>query len=232
MNSLKLFAFVGVLALTACTDENTSNSWNVAPNSSNIIPASSSVVIPVSSSVDAPTSSSTVTSASVPGPDSSISNTSSSNIEGVVTSSSSEIVAKSSSSAVADTVWHQANLTWYTSWPEPGSEECIEYNGCTWAGYFAGVDGQMTEEWVKEHNIIAVHEKDWKKYKLKTFRLRMNGSTIDAVVYDMCSDSDCDGCCTENAGEIGFLIDIEKYTRERFDGNGDGVVEWTCLDCE
>jgi hypothetical protein len=157
----------------------------------------------------------------------------------VVNLSSGDNAAPSSSSAfssasetVTDTVWHQANLTWYTSWPEPGSEECIEYNGCTWAGYFAGVEGQMTEEWVKEHNIIAVHEKDWKKYKLKTFRLRMNGSTIDAVVYDMCSDSDCDGCCTENAGEIGFLIDIEKYTRERFDGNGDGVVEWTCLDCE
>ena len=222
MNSLKLFAFVGVLALTACTDENTSNSWNVAPNSSNIIPASSSVVIPVSSSVDVPTSSSTVTSASVPGLDSSISNT----------SSSSVVASAESSSAVADTVWHQANLTWYTSWPEPDSEECIEYNGCTWAGYFAGVEGQMTEEWVSQHNIIAVHEKDWEKYKLKTFRLRMNGATIDAVVYDMCSDSDCDGCCTENAGEIGFLIDIEKYTRERFDGNGDGVVEWTCLDCE
>lgn len=157
----------------------------------------------------------------------------------VVNLSSGDNAAPSSSSAfssasetVTDTVWHQANLTWYTSWPEPGSEECIEYNGCTWAGYFAGVEGQMTEEWVKEHNIIAVHEKDWKKYKLKTFRLRMNGSTIDAVVYDMCSDSDCDGCCTENAGEIGFLIDVEKYTRERFDGNGDGVVEWTCLDCE
>ena len=79
--------------------------------------------------------------------------------------------------------------------------------------------------------IRIINEKDWEKYKLKTFRLRMNGSTIDAVVYDMCSDSDCDGCCTENAGDIGFLIDIEKYTRERFDGNGDGVVEWTCLDC-
>ena len=50
----------------------------------------------------------------------------------------------------------------------------------------------MTEEWVCQHNIIAVHEKDWNQYKLKTFRLRMNGSTIDAVVYDMCSDSDCD----------------------------------------
>ena len=159
-----------------------------------------------------------------------------SSTENVPLSSSSELSSasapSSSSEIIADTVWHQANLTWYTSWPEPDSEECIEYNGCTWAGYFAGVEGQMTEEWVSQHNIIAVHEKDWKQYKLKTFRLRMNGSTIDAVVYDMCSDSDCDGCCTENAGEIGFLIDIEKYTRERFDGNGDGVVEWTCLDCE
>lgn len=159
-----------------------------------------------------------------------------SSTENVPLSSSSELSSasapSSSSEIVADTVWHQANLTWYTSWPEPDSEECIEYNGCTWAGYFAGVEGQMTEEWASQHNIIAVHEKDWKQYKLKTFRLRMNGSTIDAVVYDMCSDSDCDGCCTENAGEIGFLIDIEKYTRERFDGNGDGVVEWTCLDCE
>ena len=159
-----------------------------------------------------------------------------SSTENVPRSSSSEhssaSAPSSSSEIIADTVWHQANLTWYTSWPEPDSEECIEYNGCTWAGYFAGVEGQMTEEWVSQHNIIAVHEKDWKQYKLKTFRLRMNGSTIDAVVYDMCSDSDCDGCCTENAGEIGFLIDIEKYTRERFDGNGDGVVEWTCLDCE
>ena len=159
-----------------------------------------------------------------------------SSTENVPLSSSSELSSasapSSSSEIVADTVWHQANLTWYTSWPEPDSEECIEYNGCTWTGYFAGVEGQMTEEWVSQHNIIAVHEKDWKQYKLKTFRLRMNGSTIDAVVYDMCSDSDCDGCCTENAGEIGFLIDIEKYTRERFDGNGDGVVEWTCLDCE
>ena len=154
------------------------------------------------------------------------------NVAGSPSSSSGAIVVQSSSSTAADTVWHQANLTWYTSWPEPDSEECIEYNGCTWAGYFAGVEGQMTEEWVSQHNIIAVHEKDWDQFKLKTFRLRMNGSTIDAVVYDMCSDSDCDGCCTENAGEIGFLIDIEKYTRERFDGNGDGVVEWTCLDCE
>ena len=216
MNFLKAFAIVAIAGgIVACSDENASAVWNSAElSSSTVIPDSK-----VSEPAEVPESSSGVVI-----PDS---------VPGTPSSSSTENVAQSSSSeTVADTVWHQANLTWYTSWPEPDSEECIEYNGCTWAGYFAGVEGQMSEEWVSQHNIIAVHEKDWNQYKLKTFRLRMNGSTIDAVVYDMCSDSDCDGCCTENAGEIGFLIDIEKYTRERFDGNGDGVVEWTCLDCE
>lgn len=204
MNRIALFAIAGVFSIVACSDENAPIVWNVAESSSSVTVAESS------SGAESPSSSS----------------------ENIAESSSSASAPSSSSESAADTVWHQANLTWYTSWPEPGSEECIEYNGCTWAGYFAGVEGQMTEEWVSQHNIIAVHEKDWNQYKLKTFRLRMNGSTIDAVVYDMCSDSDCDGCCTENAGEIGFLIDIEKYTRERFDGNGDGVVEWTCLDCK
>ena len=144
---------------------------------------------------------------------------------------SSSAVESAAVESVADTVWNKANLTWYTSWPEPGSEECEDYNGCTWAGWFAGLDEQQTEEWVSEHNIIAVHEKDWNTYKLKTFRLRKNGHTIDAVVYDMCSDSDCDGCCTQNAGKVGFLIDIESYTRNRFNNYGSGIVEWTCLDC-
>ena len=71
--------------------------------------------------------------------------------------SSAEIESSESST---DTVWNRAALTWYTSWPEPGSEECEDYNGCTWAGWFAGLEDQQTEEWVSEHNIIAVHEKD------------------------------------------------------------------------
>jgi hypothetical protein len=202
MKSFNLLTIAGAFVLAACTEKNATDVWNVGGGESAAESSSSVVNEPSSSDVDE--------------------------------SSSSSIANEQSSSSVVavDTVWHQANLTWYTSWPEPDSEECIEYNGCTWAGYFAGINGQMTEEWVSQHNIIAVHEKDFEEYRLKTFRLRMNGSTIDAVVYDMCSDSDCDGCCTENAGEIGFLIDIEKYTRERFDGNGEGVVEWTCLDCE
>ena len=152
-------------------------------------------------------------------------------------SSAAESALESSSAVepVADTVWNKANLTWYISWPDPGSEECVVYNGCEWAGYFAGLPDQQTEEWVSEHNIISIHEKDWGKYKLKTFRLRQNGRTIDATVYDKCADSDCEGCCTQNAGELGFLIDIESYTCERLSGTKDGcdgVIEWTCLDCE
>ena len=214
------------IAFVACTGDNAA----VLPEPQSMQTSSSSdenvAGSPSSSSVEnvAESSSSVIPDSLSPRTSSGAGSPSSSSTENATPLSSSE--------TVADTVWHQANLTWYTSWPEPDSEECIEYNGCTWAGYFAGIEDQMTEEWVSQHNIIAVHEKDWNQYKLKTFRLRMNGSTIDAVVYDMCSDSDCDGCCTENAGDIGFLIDIEKYTRERFDGNGDGVVEWTCLDCE
>lgn len=162
---------------------------------------------------------------------------SSSSVAIVPESSAAESALESSSAveSVADTVWNKANLTWYISWPDPGSEECVVYNGCEWAGYFAGLPDQQTEEWVSEHNIISIHEKDWGKYKLKTFRLRQNGRTIDATVYDKCADSDCEGCCTQNAGELGFLIDIESYTCERLSGTKDGcdgVVEWTCLDCE
>ena len=166
-------------------------------------------------------------------PESSSAQDSSSSAE-QIESSSAEAVPESSDAAEpsADTVWNRAVLTWYTSWPEPGSEECEDYNGCTWAGWFAGLEDQQTEEWVSEHNIIAIHEKDWDTYKLKTFRLRKGGHTIDAVVYDKCADDDCDGCCTKNAGKVGFLIDIESYTRQRFNNYGSGIVEWTCLDCE
>lgn len=134
--------------------------------------------------------------------------------------------------AAAAITWSKANLTNFESYPDPGSEECIKFNGCQWAGYFAFVSGKKPESWVKANNIAAVHSKDANKYKLKTLRLRKNGKTIDVKVYDMCSDSDCSGCCTQNAKQNGlnFLIDIEKYTMQRF-GTGDGIVEWYCVDC-
>jgi hypothetical protein len=128
-------------------------------------------------------------------------------------------------------VYKKANLTNFTSYPEPGSDECENYNGCMWAGYFAFVDGKQTENWVMNHNIIAVHSKDANAYKLKTLRLKKGGKQIDAIVYDMCSDSDCSGCCTQNSKSTGFLIDIEKYTMAKFGNQGDGTVDWACVNC-
>lgn len=129
-------------------------------------------------------------------------------------------------------VWNTANLTNFESYPDPGSEECIKFNGCTWAGQFAFLNGVQPLSWVQANNIIAIHSKDAGQYQLKTFRLRQGNKTIDAKVYDMCADSDCNGCCTINATQNGqnFLIDVEKYTMQRF-GTGSGIVEWRCLDC-
>lgn len=143
--------------------------------------------------------------------------------------------ASTPDTSVADTgavssTWRKANLTTFTSYPDPGSEECIAYSGCTWAGQFAALDGKQPESWVKANNIAAVHSKDFGTYELKTLRLRQGTKEIDVKVYDMCADSDCSGCCTANAKSTGFLIDIEKYTAERF-GTSSGTVEWTCLDC-
>jgi len=55
-------------------------------------------------------------------------------------------------------------------------------------------------------------------------------STTLAKVYDECADSDCDGCCTKNAKPSGFLIDMEKYTVQKF-GSSSGQVNWVCTDC-
>ena len=57
--------------------------------------------------------------------------------------------------------------------------------------------------------------------------------SIDVGAYDMCADADCDDCCPANAQQnhLDFLIDIERYTMERF-GTGDGIVQWACVDCE
>lgn len=129
-------------------------------------------------------------------------------------------------------VWNTANLTNYESYAQPGSEECLNFNGCAYPGLFAFLEGTQPESWVQANNIVAIHSKDAGKYKLKTLRLRQGSHQIDVKVYDQCSDSDCDGCCTINANANGqsFLIDIEKYTMQRF-GSGSGIVEWRCLDC-
>jgi len=153
--------------------------------------------------------------------------------------SSSNAIPEFDTSIDSSTLAFQwANATNYTSYPDPGSEECTLFNGCEWAGYFAAIDGQQTEEWVEGHNIVAFFSAGddnagFDALSLKRLRLRKNNAEIDVIVYDTCGDSDCDGCCTQNATQNGYstLIDLESYTYARF-GQGDGPIEWACLDCE
>ncbi|SEM51547.1 hypothetical protein SAMN05444354_1189 [Stigmatella aurantiaca] len=124
-------------------------------------------------------------------------------------------------------VWKTANKTNYTSYPDPGSEECTEYNGCTWAGQFAACSGKKPESWVAAHNIAAVFP-NMNAYKLHDLCLKSGSKTIVVTVLDTCADSDCSGCCTRNKGDADALIDLESYTNARW-GVPDGRIQWADL---
>jgi hypothetical protein len=123
--------------------------------------------------------------------------------------------------------WHSGAKTNYTSYPDPGSEECIKYNGCKWEGLFSACPKKRTLEWVQAHNIVAVFP-DFASLKLHDLCLRSGKKTIVVTVLDECGDSDCDGCCTENRGSSDQLIDVESFTDARW-GVEDGPIEWADL---
>ena len=124
-------------------------------------------------------------------------------------------------------VWRSANKTHYTSYPEPGSAECVEYNGCMWAGEFAACDQKRPESWVMAHDIVAAFP-DFEALRLHDLCLRKGSKTLVVTVLDTCGDSDCDGCCTRNRGNADELIDVESYTDARW-GVPDGAIEWADL---
>lgn len=127
-------------------------------------------------------------------------------------------------------VWYKARLTWYQSYPKEDSEECIKYNGCEHAGYFAFLGYQKSREWVEENNIIAVHSEHTKWLGLKKLRLRPDPENAEneivGTVYDFCSDEDCYGCCTRNANKTGYLIDLEFNTLQRLGYTKDNYPEY------
>lgn len=143
--------------------------------------------------------------------------------------------------------WREAFLTGYSSYPDPGSKECIDYNGCKWAGLFA-YHAKMTEEQVKQTNILSVFVLafgDAGPYKNKIFQVvdPDTSNTIVANVLDTCSDSDTpNNDCSNNAkrSKDGILIDMEFYTAQRFLARSfnkdfsdfpNKLVKFRCINC-
>jgi hypothetical protein len=141
--------------------------------------------------------------------------------------SSSGGTASSTDCSDPSLTWKSANKTWYESYPDPGSEECIKYNGCTWAGQFSACDGKKPEAWVQAHNIVSAFP-DFDTLQLHDLCLRSGDKTLVVTVLDTCGDDDCGGCCTQNRGDADELIDIESYTNDRW-GVDDGRIEWADL---
>jgi hypothetical protein len=123
--------------------------------------------------------------------------------------------------------WKTANKTWYTSYPDPGSEECIKYSGCMYAGQFSACDDTKPEAWVSAHNIVAAFP-DFASLQLHDLCLKSSDKTIVVTVLDTCGDADCGGCCTQNQGDADELIDVESYTNDRW-GVEDGQIQWADL---
>ena len=126
----------------------------------------------------------------------------------------------------AGLTWKSANKTNYTSYPEPGSDECVKYSGCLYEGLFEACDKKQTLDWVKAHNIVAAFP--LKGLELHDLCLKSGNKTIVVTVYDTCGDSDCNGCCTQNKGNKDELIDIESFTDQRW-GVDDGAIQWADL---
>lgn len=123
-------------------------------------------------------------------------------------------------------VWRSGNKTTYESYPDPGSDECVLYNGCAYVGQFAACANTMPKAWVMEHDLAAVFPLG--ELALHRICVRAAGHVRVVTVVDTCADSDCDGCCSENRGSADALVDLESFTDARF-GVEDGPIEWADL---
>jgi hypothetical protein len=107
--------------------------------------------------------------------------------------------------------------------------ECVFANGCAHTGnlpaYYTddNTAGHVSLGFVQTNNLIAFFDKNdpngvfWReRYAGKTIHLikQYNGRTYEfnAVIANTCADSDCGGCCSRNAGDLGYLVDMEYYT--------------------
>jgi hypothetical protein len=132
--------------------------------------------------------------------------------------------------------WKVASVTTYTSYPEcctnsvVDQTECTDFSACDYQGLFAFLPDRQSKEWVQNNAVCAFFTThgDLDTYKNQVIRIdkrSTDGSSIvvECNVVDTCADSDCNGCCTTNAGQAGYLIDMEYWTVLRSYGNIDAA---------
>jgi hypothetical protein len=80
--------------------------------------------------------------------------------------------------------------------------------------------GRVSQNFVNNVNIVAVHSKFWSTYGYTQVDITFNGKTGRFVVLDLCADTDCGGCCTANMNwnNNGFLLDIDSAAARRVFG--------------
>src|SRR5262245_33019704 len=81
----------------------------------------------------------------------------------------------------AGLTWKTANLTTYTSYPVPGSDECVHYSGCYWAGKFTAYGDYQKKPaaWVEDHNIASVRFDHFNNLAFHTLRLKSGRHELD-----------------------------------------------------
>ncbi len=131
--------------------------------------------------------------------------------------------------AVADVTcegeWQSAALTNYESYPDPGQRGMRQVQRLQMGRTILRRAGQEDRGLGGTHEHRGGPSEALAPVGGKHLRLRQGGREIVVQVLDLCSDSDCAGCCTNNLGGDGYLIDIEKHTMQRF-GSGSGVVKF------
>jgi len=131
-----------------------------------------------------------------------------------------------------------ATLTYYVSYapcceenanydPNADTTECDLYSACDYPGLFAALDGKQSYEWVESHNLVAFFDKaDATNSLFNTNYARKNITLVkdDTIIFsawivDLCGDTDCNGCCTTNAGANDYVVDLEYHTALRMLGD-------------
>jgi len=145
----------------------------------------------------------------------------------------------SSGSSGCPSGWLAANGTIYSSWPMAGSQECVKYEGCRWAGQFSAIEAEsggkcatgaekmsggmntpkecrFTPATVKNMRVASTTLRDFARLKGKKLEVFIEGRPqvkTSVVIRDNCNDKDCkdDNCGGKYKGCCSKHSDNGKY---------------------